>query len=67
MSRKQAALQKKVLYEKTLNYNNTKQASKPPIVYKNPAKLMNHIKAKKAQENRTFRNSNEYLSHIDAY
>jgi len=35
--------------------------------YTNPAKLMNFMRAKKAKENRDFKNVAEYTSHIDAY
>ena len=35
--------------------------------YSNPAKLMNYFKAKKQRENGTFRNLNEYVTHVDAY
>ena len=35
--------------------------------YSNPSKLMNYLKAKKARENGTFRDVNQYVSHIDAY
>ena len=35
--------------------------------YSNPSKLMNYLKAKKSRENGTFRNVNEYVSHVDAY
>ena len=35
--------------------------------YSNPAKLMNYLKAKKARENGTFSDVNEYVSYVDAY
>ena len=35
--------------------------------YSNPAKLMNYLKARKARENGTFRDVNEYVSYVDTY
>ena len=62
ISRRAAELQKKVVKEKTAKEVLIEQTS-----YSNPAKLMNYFKAKKSRENGTFKDLNEYVSHVDAY
>ena len=55
-------MQKKVVKEKTMKEVLIEQSN-----YSNPAKLMNYFKAKKSRENGTFRNVNEYVTHVDAF
>ena len=62
ISKRAVELQKKVVKEKTIKELLIEQST-----YSNPAKIMNYLKAKKSRENGTFRDVNEYVSHVDAY
>ena len=50
-----------------MNERTQREALVDELRYSNPSKLMNYMKVKKANSNRSFRTMAEYVSHIDAY
>lgn len=64
LSRKSAELQKRAIFEACQRQNIESNARQ---TYRNPAKLMNFLKAQKAKDSKPFKSNAEYLSHIQAF
>ena len=63
MAEKNARLTRQLIREQAVKEN----ISGSVTGYSNPAKLMNHLKMKKAIANSEFRDVNQYVSHMEAF